>query len=125
VAPGTIDSLHVAIRLRGAADRQALAACALHFDPDAFDQAGPLGYKRALTCAADTAGLVRFGSVAFEGVATPTPLYLDSGDLPCEHMSDSADAGCTEVRVEIGRMRDRVRHDAHRIRTEVREGVRH
>lgn len=127
--PGAVDSLRIVVANARSGAREALQACHVRFDPNAFDRDGPMGLKHALTCAGDTNGLVRFGSVALGADATSLPLYLASEDVPCSHLSspDAAQA-CTDVRQEVRRIRDQVRQEIrlqmHSVRQEVRASVR-
>lgn len=119
--PGTVDSVRIAITTSDHADLARLADCRLHLDPDAFDRSGPLGYKHALSCVADASELVRFGSVALTGLGEEFALYLDSADLPCQHMAGDAAQGCTEFRQQILRLKQEIRDE---IRVDIRRSVR-
>jgi hypothetical protein len=119
--PGTVDSVRIAITASDNADLDRLTDCNLHLDPDAFDRGGPLGYKHALSCVTDPSELVRFGSVALTGLGEELALYLDSADLPCQHMAGEAAPGCTEFRQEIRRLKQEIRDE---IRVDIRRSVR-
>ena len=108
--PATVDSVRIEIATSGDAHQSDFENCAIHFDPDAFDHDGPMGFKHALTCVDDTAELVRFGSVILAGLDQELALFLDSNDLPCEHMDGEASA-CLEVDEEIRRLRDEIRNE--------------
>ncbi|MDH3369290.1 MAG: hypothetical protein OEO17_15725 [Gemmatimonadota bacterium] len=118
---GTVDSVRIAITASDNADLDRLTDCQLHLDPDAFDRSGPLGYKHALSCVTDTSELVRFGSVALTGLGEDLVLYLDSADVPCQHMASEAAPGCTEFRQEIRRLKQEIRDE---IRVDIRRSVR-
>jgi hypothetical protein len=119
--PGTVDSIRIAIAGNDQFDLSQFGDCQLHLDPDAFDREGPMGFKHALNCVQDTAGMVRFGSVVFENAGREFALYLNGDDLPCEHMSPDAAAECTQVKKEIQRLRDEIREE---IRLNIRRDVR-
>jgi hypothetical protein len=119
--PGTVDSVRITITASDNADLDRLTDCNLHLDPDAFDRGGPLGYKHALSCVTDPSELVRFGSVALTGLGEELALYLDSADLPCQHMAGEAAPGCTEFRQEIRRLKQEIRDE---IRVDIRRSVR-
>ena len=119
--PATVDSIRIQIATSDNFDPDLLTNCAVHFDPDAFDRSGPAGYKHALSCVNDTAELVRFGTVALSGLGHDLALYLDSGDLPCEHMVEGDQVACTEIGTEIHRLRDEIRNE---IRVNIRRDIR-
>ena len=71
--PHTVDSLRLVVALSDAPAAAQARQCA--FELVSFD---PGDFKRALGCAADTAGLVPFGRVTFSGgggAAAPTPRH--------------------------------------------------
>jgi hypothetical protein len=115
----TVDSVRIEIASSGDHVSDHLADCALRLDPDALSDDGPFGFKHALECVTDTADLVRFGSVALEGLSEDLALYLDGDDLPCEHMVEADAGACTEVRAEIHRLRDEVRNVRVNIRRDL------
>jgi hypothetical protein len=104
-APGTVDGLLLQVRTRAKADLDALDGCNLHFDPDVIDHEGLSGFTRALGCVSDVSDLVEFGRVTLEGADMELGLYLDKGDLPCDHMGEHGAEACREVRREINRIR--------------------
>lgn len=112
--PRTVDSLRLVIDLsRGSADDIGLRSCT--FELVTFD---PGDLKRALECAPDTAGLVRFGKVAFEQ-GGEAALYVSAAELPCAPWTDHQDRGeCISARVR----RD-VQRDMERVREEIRRQV--
>ncbi len=118
--PATVDSLRIMITSSGDHVADELSGCALHLDPDALGEDGPFGFKHALECVTDTAQLVRFGSVALEGLSEDLALYLDGDDLPCQHMAKGDTGACTEVRKEIHRLRDEIRNE---IRVNIRRDL--
>ena len=107
-APGTVDGLHLQVHARAQADLEALEGCSLHFDPDVIDHEGLSGFTRALACVTDVSDLVEFGRVTLEGTELDLGLYLDKGDLPCEHMGEQGAEACREVQAEIRRIRAEV-----------------
>jgi hypothetical protein len=107
-AAGTVDGLLLQVRTRARADLDALEGCNLHFDPDVIDHEGLSGFTRALACVSDVSELVEFGRVTLEGTGLDLGLYLDKGDLPCDHMGDHGAEACREVRREIRRIRAEV-----------------
>jgi hypothetical protein len=119
--PGTVDSVRIMIASSGDHVADQLAGCALHLDPDALSEDGPFGFKHALECVTDTAQLVRFGSVALEGLSQDLALYLDGDDLPCDHMVAGDTGACTEVGKEIHRLRDEIRNE---VRVNIRRDLR-
>lgn len=108
--PGTVDSIRITIA-GDEADFGPLESCQLHLDPDAFDEKGPLGFKHAIQCVEDTSEMVRFGTVAFEEANRELALFVNNRDLPCDHMSDDASMGCTQLREKIHRLRDEIREE--------------
>jgi hypothetical protein len=117
--PGAVDSLLIEISLSDEVNVDDLSGCFLHFDPDAMDDDGPLGFKEALSCMDEPGDLVRFGSVAFAGTGQEVGLYLEAHDLPCEHMSHADAGSCREVSVEIRRLRDEIRDEVRGIRMDI------
>jgi len=122
--PGAVDSLLILVR-PGADGIGDYAQCSFRFDPDAFDQSGPMGFRHAVHCvtADDVAadGLVRFGSVVFQGIGHQATLYLDAGDLPCAHMSGSHVEACTDLQRDLTRMKRELREN---LRVQVRNARR-
>ncbi|MGD2135180.1 MAG: hypothetical protein PVF27_03425 [Gemmatimonadales bacterium] len=99
-APATVDSLMLRIALSDDERAEQWAGCAFHFDPDAFEREGPLGFLQALQCLDAPGDLVRFGTVRFAGSDLSAGLYLAPGDLPCEHMDADVEA-CSKLNLEI------------------------
>jgi hypothetical protein len=122
-SPGAVDSLQVVVGLSEGADLDQLSGCVFHFDPDALEDEGPLGFKQAVQCLDDAGDLVRFGSVAFEGTGRSAGLYLEAHDLPCQHMSEGDEGACRLISDDIHRLREEIRHEVRGIRMEIeREG---
>lgn len=115
--PRTVDSLRLVIRLsRSIATDDRVRHCAFHlvtFDPGDF--------KHALECAADTAGLVGFGHVAFTQ-GGDAPLYVARADLACAPWTDQAAGACISRRVERRVQRD-LQRARDRVRVRVRSGI--
>ena len=122
--PGAVDSVRLLVSSAPAlADRP--LDCPLLFDPDAMDETWPLeGIKHVVTCGADTAGYVRFGSVVLSDLGQTLALYVEEDDLPCERMSNPNPATCDDIRTKMRRLRKelreeiRIEHDA-RVRVTV------
>ncbi len=112
--PRTVDSLRLVIDLAGAA-AAATQVRECSFQLVTFD---PGDFKRALACASDTTGLVRFGRVVFVQ-GGEAPLYVSATELACAPWTDSADAVCIRERVQ-----EQVRRDVQRARDEIRRNVR-
>jgi hypothetical protein len=119
--PATVDSIRIQIATSDDFDSSLFADCAVHFDPDAIERSGPAGYKHALSCVNDTAELVRFGTVALSGLGHDLALYLDSGDLPCEHMVEGDQVACTEIGAEIHRLQEEIQKE---IRVNIKRDIR-
>ncbi len=112
--PHTVDSLRLVIDLsRGSANEPGIRACS--FELVTFD---PREFNHALECAADTAGLVRFGRVVF-AQGGDAPLYVSAGELACAPWTDRSDAACVGARV-----REQVQRDMRRARDEMRRNLR-
>ena len=86
--PHTVDSLRLVVALSDAPAAAQARQCA--FELVSFD---PGDFKRALGCAADTAGLVPFGRVTFTGGGA-APLYVPRDELACAPWTDRADPAC-------------------------------
>ncbi len=116
--PGAVDGVDLVIEVgdRGIAD---LEGCNFQFDPDAFDHAGPWGFKDALECIDDTEGLVEFGTVVVSDADFEALLYMDPSDVPChDRGADRREACSRQIRADIRRLRDEIRTD---IRASLRE----
>ncbi len=120
--PGAVDSLRLLVSSAPALADVPLD-CPLLFDPDAMDETWPLdGIKHVVTCGADTAGYVRFGSVVLSDLGQTLALYLEEDDLPCDHMSDPDPTMCDDIRTKMRRLRKELREEI-RIETESRVRV--
>lgn len=112
--PRTVDSLRLVIDLsRNAEADPGVRTCTVElvtFDPGEFNH--------ALSCAADTVGLVRFGRVVFlQG--GEAPLYVGAGELACAPWTDHSDPSCVRARVQR-----QVQRDLQRARDEMRRNLR-
>lgn len=118
-APGKVDSLRIVASAADESQLQYFDDCQLQIDPEAMEDRFPTeGWKHIMHCAADSEGLVSFGTVVFKDAGREVRLLLDQHDLPCEYMSDGKGCdGSRDLRVEMRRLRDE-------IRTEVRRSVR-
>ena len=109
--PATVDSVRIEIGTSGDFHANHFENCAIHFDPDAFDRNGPLGFKHALSCVTDTENLVEFGSVVLSGLDEELTLFLESHDLPCDHMAEGDERACRKVGKDIERLREEIRNE--------------
>lgn len=112
--PRAVDSLRLVIDLSSAARQDpGIRSCA--FQLVTFD----LGeFNHALECAADTAGLVRFGRIVFTQGGN-APLYVSAEELRCAPWTDHTDTACVGARVQ-----QQVRRDMRRARDEMRRHMR-
>ena len=109
--PATIDSVRIEIGMSDDLHGSRFEDCAIQFDPDAFDRDGPMGFKHALSCVADTEDLVEFGSVVLSGLGQELTLFLESHDLPCEHMAEGEEGACRKITKDIERLREEIRNE--------------
>jgi len=109
--PGTVDSVRIEIGTSDDFRGTHLEGCAIRFDPDAFESDGPMGFKHALSCVEDTGDLVEFGSVVLSGLEQELTLFLESHDLPCEHMAEGDAGACRKVTRDFERLREEIRNE--------------
>jgi hypothetical protein len=76
----TVDSLRVVVKSVQLAKLAELSSCAVRVQ--SLNQFDPGEYPRALSCATDTAGLTRFGTVSF-APGHDVVLYMDASDVAC------------------------------------------
>ncbi len=112
--PRTVDSLRLLIDLsRDAGSDPGVRSCT--FELTTFD---PGEFKQALECAADTAGLVRFGRVVFTQGGQAL-LYVSATELACAPWTDRSNGACVSARVQR-----QVQRDLQRAREEMRRNMR-
>ena len=109
--PATVDSVRIEIATSDDFQGSHFEGCAIRFDPDAFESDGPMGFKHALSCVEDTGDLVEFGSVVLSGLEQELTLFLESHDLPCEHMAEGDEGACRKVTKDIERLREEIRNE--------------
>ena len=71
-----------------------------------------MGFKHVLSCVEDTEDLVEFGSVVLSGLGQELTLFLESHDLPCEHMAEGEEEGAfRKISKDIERLREEIRNE--------------
>ncbi len=129
--PGAVDSVRLVVEpLEGQALAGWLEGCRFRLDPQALEQHGPFGLKRAVRCISDTTGLAPFGTVVLAGAGREVGLFMWPEQLPCTRTN--AGEACTNLGDHVHDLRDRIRDEvrihlrsnAQTIRSEVRRSVR-